>query len=63
MEGMDDGRGGRWEAAQEINEELRGSSRCAGAEAQVSTSFPASSLGDAIAGGRNDNGLGLGLGL
>jgi hypothetical protein len=61
VEGMNGSRGGRWDAAQGIDEELRGSS--VGAGAQVSMSFPASSLGDVIAGGRKDNGLGLGLGL
>jgi hypothetical protein len=55
---MNDGRGG-WEAAQGIHEELRG--LCVGAGAQVSISFPGSSLGNVIGGG--DNGLGLGLGL
>ena len=52
---------GRWEAAQGIHEEVRGTR--VGARAQVSMSSPASSLGDVIAGGSKDNWLGLGLGV
>jgi hypothetical protein len=55
VEGMDSSRGGGWNAAQEIAEQLRGSH--VGAGAQVSMSFPASSLGDVIAGGSKDNGF------
>ena len=52
---------GRWEAVEEIDEQLRGSR--VGAGSQVSISFPASSIGDMIAGGSMDNWLELGLGL
>jgi hypothetical protein len=58
VEGMNDSRG-RWEAAHIIDEQLRETR--VGAGAQVSLSFPASSLGDVIAGGSKDNGFGLGL--
>jgi hypothetical protein len=46
-------------AVEGINEQLRGSH--GGDGAQVSMSFPASSLGDVVAGGSKDNGFGLGL--
>jgi hypothetical protein len=59
MEGMNGSRGGGWEAAQEIDEELCGPR--VGAGAQVSMLFPASSLGDMIAGGLKNNGFGFGL--
>jgi hypothetical protein len=50
-----------WEAVRAINVQPGGSR--VRASAQVLMSFPASSLGAAIAGGTKDNGLGLGLGL
>ena len=53
-------RDGGWEAARGIYEQLRGS--CMQAGAQVSMSFQASSLGDVIADGSNDIGLGTGIG-
>jgi hypothetical protein len=51
--------GERVEAAEEIDEHFRGLR--VGAGAQVSKSFPATSSGDVIAGGSNDNRLGLEL--
>jgi hypothetical protein len=59
VEGMNGSRGAGWEAAQEIDEQLRGS--CVGAGAQVSMSFPVSLLGDVTAGSPKDNGVGFGL--
>ena len=52
---------GRWVEVKEIDEQLRGSR--VGAGSQVSMAFPASSIGDVIAGGSIDNWLELGLGL
>jgi hypothetical protein len=57
--GGDNGSRGR-EAAQEVYEEPRGS--CVGALAQVSISFPTPSLGNVIAGGSKDIGVGTGIG-
>ncbi len=47
----------RWDAAQEIDEQLHGSR--VGARVQVSMTLPASSLGDVIAGGSENNGFGI----
>ena len=58
-EGMNGSRAGGWEAAHIIDEQLRGPR--VGAGAQVSMSFPASSLGNVITGGSKDNGLRLRL--
>jgi hypothetical protein len=52
---------GRWEAVEEIDEQLRGSR--VGAGSQVSMAFPASSIGDVLAGGSMDSWVELGLGL
>jgi hypothetical protein len=56
---MNGSRGGGWEVAHEKDEQLRGSR--VGAGAQVSMTFPASSLGNVIRGSSKDNGLGLGI--